>query len=224
MNSRYPLVTMTACILAAGCVGTDVGNPETPPAQLEFVVPDYETMTQALMIEGWTIRTFDVYVEGLSTVAAGGANPEIALIDSPTKIDLLADSQMLEFETDATEAEQLTVRFARESAPWLEVELVDAAGRVVSIEATNPDRIRYKGEIPLNQGILFSAHPVLPWLSEEADSLAALSDDALISESNEPQLLQSFLRAFAPNANLYLDRDKNKKLDVTDKKVGVPAR
>ncbi len=223
MNRPGILTSVAALFVASGCVGTDVGNPQThTPSELEFVVPVVETTAQALMSEGWTIQTLEIYVDSLSAVATGEANPEIVLLNGPVKIDLVGLPAPLEFEANAETVQQLAVSFERESAPWLEAELISPDGRVIFIEASSTNRIRYKGEIPLAEGLLFSTHPVLPWLVEEADSLASLAGNSTISETNEPQLLRSFLRAFAPDAKLFLDKDKNSKFDEQDLNVGIP--
>ncbi len=222
MTIRIIMSSSLALILTSGCVGTDVGNPETSPTELEFVVPEVQTNIQALVAEGWTIKTLDVHIEGLSAVSDQEPNPELTLVSGPSKIDLVGISTRLEFESNVDSVQQLEIRFERDSAPWLEAEFVAEDGRVIFVEASNPDRIRYSGEIPLNEGLLFSTHPVLPWLTEEAASLEALPDGALISETNEPQLFRSFLRAFAPNAKLFLDKDKNSKFDLQDQNIGIP--
>ncbi len=221
MTLRMILSSSFALILASGCVGTDVGNPETSPTELEFVVPEMQTNMQALMAAGWTIKTLDVHVEGLGALAKNETTPELTLV-SGSKIDLVGISPRLEFESNVESVEQLEIRFERESAPWLEAEFVSADGRVIFIEASNPDRIRYSGEIPMNEGLLFSTHPVLSWLTEETSTLEALPNESLISETHEPQLFRSFLKAFAPNAKLFLDKDKNSKFDLQDQNVGIP--
>ena len=222
MNTRTFLSTALALFFVAGCVGTDVGNPETSPSELEFVVPETQTNTQALMAAGWTIKTLEVHVDGLGAVSTTAPNAELNLVSGPAKIDLVGLSTLIEFNSNVETVEQMEIRFERESAPWLEAEFVAADGRVIFIEASNPNRIRYAGEIPLKDGLLFSTHPVLPWLSEEEVLLAELPNESVISETSEPRLFRSFLRAFAPNAKLFLDKDKNSKLDLDDQTVGIP--
>lgn len=224
MNRPRTLTAIMALFVASGCVGTDVGNPQTnTPSELEFVVPVVQTSTKALVSEDWTIQTLEVYIDSLTGVATGGSNPDIVLVNGPVKIDLVGLATPLEFETNVDTVQQLGVVFEREAAPWLEAEFISPDGRMIFIEASNTNRIRYKGEIPLDQGLLFSTHPVLPWLVQKADSLAALANNTTISETNEPQLFRSFLKAFAPDAKLYLDKDKNSKFDEQDLKIGTPA-
>lgn len=221
MTIRIFVSSSLALILASGCVGTDVGNPATS-TELEFVVPELQTNTQALVAAGWTVKTLDVHIDALSAVADNDPNPELILVSGPSRIDLVGISPRLEFESNLNSVQKLEIQFERDSAPWLEAEFVAADGRVIFIEASNPDRIRYSGEIPLNEGLLFSTHPVLPWLIEETEALEALPSETLISETNEPQLFRSFLRAFAPNAKLFLDKDKNSKFDPQDQSVAIP--
>jgi hypothetical protein len=223
MTIRIIMSSALALVLASGCVGTDVGNPGTSPTELEFVVPEVQTSMQALVAVGWTIKTLDVHIEGLGAVSDNEPNPELNLVSGPSKFDLVGISRRLEFESNVDLVQQLEIRFERDSAPWLEAEFVAADGRVIFIEATNPDRIRYSGEIPLNEGLLFSTHPVLSWLTEETTALEALPNQALISETNEPQLFRSFLKAFAPHAKLFVDRDKDLKFGLQDQNVGTPT-
>lgn len=221
--SKFAIIAATSSVfILAACVGTDVGNPASDgSATVEFVVPEQHTTAQALSAQGWTIKRFEVGVQGVEVMPACEDDP-VALPFEPTVLDFLGNKRSVDVDAEEEVVCKLTFNFGDGEASWLFVDLQHTDGRDVSIRGTNPDRIRYAGTVPLRGTRLYSRHAVLPWFVEESDALDALPDGATIDENEHPRVFRSFLRALLPNARLLLDEDRGGSLDAGDRAVAAP--
>lgn len=205
-----------AALLSCGCVGTDVGNPETR-TELEFGVPTpVQTHAQALTSEGYEVEALTVVVASVSG-SPDCQGPPKSFADATT-VDLLTGSKVILTASEPTIC-RLTVDFEQPDGDWLEMTLLSPDGRTLSITGTKKDGLRYRGDIPLGQGPLLSSHPILPWILEEKVALDVLPDGALISDTQNVPLFRSFLKAFIPNARLYLDENGNSTVDDSEDAV-----
>ena len=203
--------------LAASCVGTDVGNPQTQ-SEIEFVVPT-RTTTLELGAENYTINTFRLHVS--NATAAHGCNGRPESVAPSGYIDFLQMTK-LTVVTNADVICRLQISFAKEGDSWLDLAFTHTDGRVIHVEATKPDSLKYRGEIPLGGPTLFSSHPVLDWFVGEKVALDALPDGAVINEDSYAPLHRSLLKSLLPDARLLVDANQNEGLDDADEEVALP--
>lgn len=212
----------TAILLLSlsGCVGTDVGNPSTESATVEFVVPEVETAAQALSAEGWNIKRLEVQVQSINVETGCDSETYVEVTRQPEQLDLVGANRRISFQAPVPQTCKMEVNFGADNTPWLLAEFVHTTGTRILIEGTAPDRIKYAGNVPLENRLLFSTHPILPWFTEAKTELEALPDGTRLTETENPQLYRSFLRAFLPNARLFVDKDDNGRFEPDDDNVG----
>lgn len=209
-----------------GCVGTDVGNPQDSTDGSELLIgtdPELETTVQGLTYRGIELDSAYVLVESVDLKADCENEGETLRTDGPFVVDLLAPTKTrIPLRDDGGEEFcQLRLHFSPtkdQSVPaglaghWLAVEGTLSDGSPFSITATRSERLQFVGRaapISLEAGLLANLS-LVNWIAENLDGL----DEAVSLDDDTPGQLQNALRLeIRTRSRLYLDTDKNGKVD-----------
>lgn len=201
-------------ILASGCVGTDVGNPQDKN-DVDVTITletDFQTTTQALEAEGFSIIEANATLFAVELSKSCDAD-ESALTQGPFPVGLLnAESIPVETQGPGTYC-KATFSFGEANKPlenWLEISGTLPDEREFRIEAKRSEKLNFNGResfVVDEDGASFNlSFEALNWLKD-----AALPDEnpVIISDNSNAALYNQFRQYFREQSKLYKDTNRD---------------
>lgn len=240
-------ILLAIMLLAPSCVGTDVGNPQDEPTQVELDFTGYaETQSGALVLESNArIDTAWVVLSQFRFRNVDDCETEDLPYDvtEPVVVDLLADEPTYlspVFAKPAGEYCKLDVGFATVDAEALPdsapaglagvsvlVEGVRADGVEFRIEAGVDDDFELKGALHdfelVGEQNLIVAFALDGWLNESQLDKIDGQDPIVISETQNAELMGSFRSSVKRSARLFRDENNNRRLDANEKGQAIAS-
>lgn len=201
-------------ILASGCVGTDVGNPQdNNDVDVTITLEtDFQTTTQTLEAEGFSIIEANATLFAVEMSNNCDAD-ESALTEGPFPVDLLV-AESIPVETQGPGAYcKATFSFGEANKPlenWLEISGTLPDEREFRIEAQRSEKLIFNGRdsfVVDENGASFNlSFDALNWLKD-----AALPDEdpVIISDTSNAALYNQFRQYFRDQSRLYKDSNRD---------------
>lgn len=233
--------------LAMSCVGTDVGNPQDEPAQIELEFAGYaETQAGGLTLEsGLRIDSVWMVLSQFRFRSVDDCETEALPYDitEPVIVDLLAGEPTYEaptFTKPAGEYCKLDIGFSRVSADALPdsaprelaglsvlVEGARADGVEFRIEADMDDEFELKGALKdfelTGEQHLIIAFALDTWLNEAQLDNVNDQDPIVINAQQNSELMGSFRASLKRSARLFRDNNNNRRLDANEKGQAIAS-
>ena len=240
MKRWRSMVAMLATFLVAGCVGTDVGNPQDEPeqkAEVELRFAGYqETERGALELAGGAqVDSAWIGLGQFRFRRATRCEEDGALdVAEPIAVDLLADQPSYDppmFTKPAGDYCQLDLGFAHIGAQTLPSNAPEAlVDNSMVVEGQRSDGVRFKVHSRLDkqfylqralsnftleegQQTLIVGFALNRWINTRKLNAIEGEDPILIDEDHHPDLLAEFQDAVQGSADLYEDANRNGRLD-----------
>lgn len=201
-------------ILLIGCVGTDVGNPQDEP-EVDLTVTletDFQTQTQALTHEGYTVEIVEATLESIE-LRKDCDSDLAALTEGPFVLDLLESQDVAVKNLGAGTYCRASMSFGAAKKPderWFYVEGTLPNDNEFVIQAVRAETFVFNGRnnfiVDADGASLNLRFDVIGWLKS-----VDLPDESplVISEDSNVPLYQQFRQSLKQQAKLFKDNRQN---------------
>ena len=246
---RITVLTLLLLIFAApSCVVTDVGNPEEDKSDVTLDFSGYaQTQTSALTLSSEVeIDTAWLVLSQFRFLSEEECDAEDGRFDAtqPVVIDLLADEPTYTspmFTKPSGEYCKLDVGFASVQADALPQRApAELAGLSVLVEGARADGVEFRIEATFDDlfhlnGLIQSfklepgeQHLILgfaldEWINEAKLGAIRGEDLIVITSETHPEMLADFSASVKRSAELFRDRNDNRKLDASEKGQAIAS-